>query len=208
MKYSLCVRYGSLVVALALMWGSPDVRAQPEELPLGSELPGLNQSLERIDGTSVSLSSLTGKQGTVFIFWSNQCPWVQKYEGRVNKLVSQFQSQGIRFIYVNSNDASAFPQESLKASRQRAQDQGYDATYVRDSGSALAQALGASRTPHVYVFDTANTLVYVGAIDDSPGDPGNVKKTYLRDALSALVQSSEIDVAKTKAFGCTIKYQQ
>jgi hypothetical protein len=76
-----------------------------------------------------------------------------------------------------------------------------------DAGSQFANALGASRTPHVFVFDANKALVYVGTIDDSPGDPGNVQKTYLKDALNELVAGSSIAVPKTKAFGCTIKFQ-
>jgi hypothetical protein len=79
-------------------------------------------------------------------------------------------------------------------------------TYVVDGGAAFAKALGASRTPHAFVFDSNNALIYVGTIDDSPGDPGNVKKTYLSDALTAMVGGSAIGVPKTEAFGCTIKF--
>jgi len=179
--------------------------AQPEEMPLGSEMP--SATLQRVDGTSIQLQRVVGKTGTVLIFWSNQCPWVDRYEDRVQQLVNRFQSQGFQFILVNSNDATAFPQESLEASRQRASQSGYKAVYARDPGSTLARALGASRTPHVFVFDVDRTLVYVGTIDDSPSDPGNVTKTYLADALTALGEGQEISVPKTKAFGCTIKLQ-
>lgn len=208
MKRVLAQAVPALVVALALMLvGRPlAAQAQPQELPPGSELPTIDQPLQAVDGASMTLSELTGSAATVFIFWSNQCPWVSKYEGRVQSLQEAFGEQGVRFVLVNANDASAFPQESLEASRERAESQGYEATYVRDPNAALAKALGASRTPHVFVFDDSNTLVYSGTIDDSPGDPGNVEKTYLRDVLTALAEGGTSDVPHTKAFGCTIKF--
>jgi len=197
----------TLVLGLLLLisgaWAMP-VQGQ-EELPLGSSLPSVEGTLERVEGGTVSLSDLTGETATVFLFWSNQCPWVDKYESRVQEIVQEFQGQGIRFVRVNSNDATAFPQESLQASQERAADQGYASPYVKDRDAALARALGASRTPHVFVFDGSNTLVYAGTIDDSPGDAENVQKPYLRDALRALAAGTEIPVADTKAFGCTIK---
>jgi len=179
--------------------------AQPEELPMGSSLPSVDASLQRVDGTSVDVDGLQGSTATVFLFWSNQCPWVKKYEDRVQDLVESFQDDGVQFVLVNANDASAFPQESLEASRARSQEAGYSASYVKDPGGTLAKALGASRTPHAFVFDQTNTLVYAGTIDDSPGDPSNVSKPYLRNAIQAVVSGSEVPVADTRAFGCMIK---
>lgn len=184
-----------LTLVLLALWAVPSA-AQPETMP--------SATLERVDGSSVQLRNIAGENGTVLVFWSNQCPWVDRYEERVQTLVERFQGQGVRFILVNANDASSFPQESLAASRERADR--YDATYVRDNEASLARELDASRTPHVFVYDASRTLVYTGAIDDSPSDPSNVSETYLADALTALINGEEVPVAQTKAFGCTIKF--
>lgn len=189
---------------LSLLLIAVPAEAQPEPMPLGSALP--SASLQQLDGSTVQLSALTGETGTVLLFWSNQCPWVNRYEERVARLVDRFQAQGIRFVLVNANDASAFPQESLAASQERANAQDYEATYVRDEGASLARALGATRTPHAFVFDADQTLVYTGTIDDSPSGPEGASNTYLADALNALTSGGEIPVPQTKAFGCTIKY--
>ncbi len=200
-----------LVLGMLMLLGSSvaaPIFAQPQEVPLGTEMPTLDQPLTQIDGSSVSLDALTGSTATVILFWSNQCPWVRKYESRVDALVNEFADQDVRFVRVNSNDPSAFPQESLEASREHASEQGYQAPYVRDPNAALAQALGASRTPQVFVFDSTQTLVYTGTIDDSPASGDQVTTSYLRNALTALVQNAQIEVSQTKAFGCTIKYPQ
>lgn len=192
-----------LALALWIGLGAP-AQAQPEPAPIGSALP--EATVERVDGTALQLAEATGSAGTVLIFWSNQCPWVDRYEGRVRALAEQFQPQGVAFILVNANDASAFPQESLQASRERAREQGYLSTYVRDRGATLARALGATRTPHVFVFDDNDGLIYTGTIDDSPSGSEGVTTSYLADALGAMVQGGEPPVARTKAFGCTIKF--
>ena len=196
-----------LLVGLGMMGMSAATpsAAQPEELPLGSRLPATDASLTRVDGTTTSVTDVLGPDATVFIFWSNQCPWVDKYEARVQAMVEEYSDQGVRFVLVNANDASAFPRESLEASLERAESSGYDATYVRDDGAQLASALGASRTPHVFVFDDQRTLVYAGSIDNSPADADGVTKPYLRDALTAVLADDAVPVSDTKAFGCMLK---
>lgn len=194
------------LLALVLVCLPAGVFAQ--EAPLGSELPLGDRAMTSVDGSSATLSSLQGSAATAIIFWSNQCPWVERYEDRVQQVVSDYTGRGVSFVLVNANDSDAYPQESQAESAERASSLGYEASYVIDAGSELATALGASRTPHVYVFDNESRLVYVGSIDDSPGDPGNVERTYLGSALDAIISGATVDVPQTKAFGCTIRFSQ
>lgn len=187
-----------------LLLAAAPASAQPAELPLGSPLPMADQAMIRADGSSATLGQLVGTRGTVVVFWSNQCPWVDKYQDRLKTLVDTYAGQGFAFVLVNANDPSAFPQESAAESQKRAQQLG-TVTYLLDPEGAFAAAIGASRAPHLFMFDANRNLAYVGTIDDSPGDPGNVGKTYLKDALDALSQGNAVAVSKTKAFGCMLK---
>lgn len=196
---------GALLVIVALIPSG----ATAQEAPLGTTLPQLDRSLQTVDGSTVTLGGLRGSTATVIVFWSNQCPWVDKYEERVVALAARYRDQGVNFVMLNPNDPNAFPQESAQEGRARAQRGAYgQMPYVIDARSQLATALGASRTPHVFVFDSNNALVYVGGIDDSPGDPGNVSKQYLADALDAVGAGRAVSVSQTRAFGCTIKFHQ
>ncbi|MFQ5570155.1 MAG: redoxin family protein [Rhodothermales bacterium] len=177
--------------------------AMAQALPPGSPLPMQAHSVHLVDGTQTTIGDLAGSEGTVFIFWSNQCRWVGKYEERVLALQAEYAGKGINFVLVNANDPDAFPQEAAAVGQAK----NYPMPYVTDAGSQFAQGVGASRTPHVFAFDGTKTLVYVGTIDDSPGDPGNAQKTYLRDVLEALAQGGSVEVPGTKAFGCMIKFQ-
>ncbi len=194
------------VNALLLVLSVSLATAQPQELPLGSTLPMQDHTVQLVDGTPTTLGALTGSAGTIFLFWSNQCPWVDKYEERVLALHGQFGGQGVNFVLVNANDPNAFPQEAAAVGQAK----NYPMPYVMDAGSQFAQALGAYRTPHVFAFDSTKTLVYTGAIDDSPADPGNVQKTYLERVAGILAQGGAIGddyPPSTKAFGCRIKFQ-
>lgn len=209
MRYSQLLARTIILAAIAAVFVVAPVRGQSgQELSLGSAMPMAGTSLANVNGGQSTLTSLAGSSGTVVVFWSNQCPWVTKYQQRFTNIVNAFSSRGIAFVLINSNDASAFPQESAEQSASHFRQAGLPSsvTYLSDASSQLARAFGASRTPHVYVFDANQQLAYVGTIDDSPGDPGNVKEEYLRDALNAVLAGSEVAIPKTKAFGCTIKY--
>ena len=157
-----------------------------------AQLPMANKPLPRVEGGTVTLSSLTGSQGTVVIFWSSQCPWTQRYTDRLAQIEQTFSSQGIGFVLINAGGA---PEAGTALS---------GIPYLQDESGAMARAFGAERTPHVFVYDAQNTLVYVGAIDDSPADPSNVQKAYLRNVLEALVSGQPVPVERTAAYGCMI----
>lgn len=185
-----------LMAVFALFAAVPNAAAQ--SLPSAAE-----QQLPNATGSAASISSLAGEQATAVIFWSNQCPWTAKYENRVMDLARTYEGQGVQIILVNSNSASDFPSESLEASREQAGN--LSVPYLKDRGGQLAEAFGATRTPHVFVYDGQGQLAYTGAIDDSPGDPSAVEKPYLDNALQALANGNTPPTAKTKAFGCTLK---
>lgn len=190
-----------------LLLGTSPAAAQTEEIAIGDPMPTIEEPLQHVTGTGmVELDELTGSVGTAFIFWSNQCPWIDRYESRVRELVRTFSDEGVEFVLVNSNDATAFPQESLDSSRERAEDRDYQATYVRDPEARLANAFGAARTPQVFLFDENRSLVYTGTIDDSPADADAVRDHFFRDALSSLVEGEAIEESRTRPFGCTIKF--
>ncbi|MDX1545482.1 MAG: redoxin family protein [Rhodothermales bacterium] len=194
-------RYSRLFFVLAL-FGLAAAPAAAQELPLGTVLPMQDARVTLVDGSGKTIGALTGTGGTLFIFWSNQCAWVDKYRSRVDELHDAFGGRGVSFVAVNANDASAFPQEAPAEGVQ--QHLAFD--YFIDAGAGFANAIGATRQPHVFLFDKDRRLVYTGSIDDSPGDPANVQKRYLHDALTQMLGGQPIGVAKTKAFGCTIRF--
>ena len=162
------------------------------QISVGSMLP--DSPLTGMQGGQTSAHALLGAQGGAFVFWSNDCNWTDQYEDRIQAL----NNADVPIILVNSNDGVTFPKEA-EAGKQ------YAVRYVRDSGGDFARALGAERTPHVFVFDSAMRLVYSGGIDDSPSDPGIVQANWLRDAVAQLSSGQAVSVAPTTPFGCRIK---
>ncbi len=193
-------RAAALLLLVALSLTATAQTAQP--LDIGASLPLSDRSMQNAAGSAMSLSQAMGDQGLAVIFWSNTCPWVAKYEDRVAALAGEYEAAGIGFVAVNANDAGAYPEESFAAMQKK----GYPFAYVQDQGSEAAKAFGASRTPQVFLFNPGGTLVYEGTVDDSPADPGQVEEEYFRDAMNQLIAGTTIEVQKTSAFGCTIKF--
>ena len=201
----------ALIMASAVaLVGTVDTpaRAQSgERLAIGAALPMADRPLSGAGGSSVTLSELQRENGLVVLFWCNTCPWVDRWEDRVLEIARANQSRGIGFAAVNPNDPVAYPDDDLSSMAERAEQAGYPFPYLRDEGSRLARAFGASRTPEVFVFGPDGALVYSGAVDDSPRGASGVEQPYLSRVLGALAQGEAVPVRSTKAFGCTIKWQ-
>lgn len=186
---------------------SPADAQQTQELNIGDIMPMPDRPMKRASGGQVSLSDVEGERGTLVVFWSNACPWVERYEQRMIGIGRDYQPKGIGIIAVNANDPTAYPEETLEEMRTAAAQADYPFPYVADPQSGLARAFGATRTPQVFLFDHQRELVYMGAIDDNPRSAEDVEKPYLRNALSALIGGETIRKRTSKTFGCTIKWQ-
>jgi hypothetical protein len=75
---------------------------------------------------------------------------------------------------------------------------------VVDKNSAVANAFGATRTPHVFLFDKKG-LAYRGAIDDNIKDANDAKEHYLKDAIIAVGSGKPVKTNSSKSVGCSIK---
>lgn len=177
-------------VLAALLWLGAGQFQQALAQP---SMPALEVNF--MSGGATGTHALAGARGTILLFWSNECNWTQQYARRVMALAGS--ADGVAVVLVNSNDAQAFPSE--------AEDNNMALPYVRDDSGALAKALGAERTPHVFAFNAANKLVYSGAIDDAAADPDAVENYYLGDVLQQLSGGQPVTVASTRPFGCRIK---
>lgn len=189
------------IVVSGFAWVGQDARAQPGP----TMLP--DAEVVTTERDTVALRSLSGTSATVLLFWSNQCPWVDRYEARVRDLTNRFGGDGVQFVLVNSNDPSVYPEESVEKNAERVAFSARSVPYVSDPSGRVARAVGATRAPHVFVFDHASGrgLVYQGAIDDSPAAADNVENAYLQSVVDAVLAENDIPVAETKAFGCTLK---
>ena len=179
---------------------------QAKELSVGNEILGVDYILKNIDGNDTSLDKLKKSNGILVVFSCNTCPWVIRWQDRYNLLSAFSRKNDIGFVAVNSNARLHESVDSMDEMIYHATTNEYGFPYVLDKDAKLAKAFGAMKTPHVYLFNSDNKLVYTGAIDDNAKSAKKVKNNYLMDAIRALGTNKKIKISETKALGCSIKY--
>jgi peroxiredoxin len=155
--------------------------------------------LTDVSGKEQTLSSLKGKNGTVLIFLSTQCPVVRDYIERIEKLAVDYRARGVNVIGINSNSTETV--EDMKA---HASANNLTFPIMRDKGNKIADQLGAERTPEAFFLDASNKLVYHGRIDNHR-NISLVNANDLRDAIEATLAGKPVVKTEASAFGCSIK---
>jgi peroxiredoxin len=158
-----------------------------------------NFTLPDADNKEHSLKSLAGKNGTVLLFVSVQCPVSNAYNERMEKLAQDYRARGIAVIGINSNVA-----EDAAAVKTHATENKFSFPILKDAGNKIADKLGANVTPEAYFLDGANKLLYHGRIDNSR-NAAQVETSDLRNALDSALAGKAIEKTEAKAFGCSIK---
>jgi len=181
---------------------------QAKEIDLGSKLPSEDIKMLDISGKKISLADAKGENGLLVIFSCNTCPWVKRWEDRYVELAKTYKPKGVGVIAINSNESNFQSSESLDEMRKIAEEKKYNFFYAMDDGSKLAKEFGASKTPHVFLFDKNDNLVYRGAVDDNPKTAKKVKKPYVASAIDAMLVGNDIKYSSTKALGCGIKFKK
>jgi peroxiredoxin len=166
------------------------------------------KNLPGVDGKNYSLSDFSSNKALVIFFSCNHCPYVQAYEDRIIALQTEFKDKGIQFIAINSNDDENYPDDNFDNMVKRAKEKKFNFLYLHDQTQNVAKAYQATHTPHIFVFNQKKELSYTGKIDDNWQNPTQVKRQFLREALSALAQGRDPAEAETFAIGCTIKWKQ
>src|SRR5579864_3714716 len=186
---------------------------QPETLPLGSPAPDF--SLTGVDGRTYTLKDFADAKILVVVFTCNHCPTAQYYEERLKQLVTDYKDKGVALVAIMPNDPKSVRldelgwtdlSDSFAEMKVRAGERHFNFLYLYDGDTeSVARTYGPVATPHAFVFDAGRKLRYVGAIDDSERVQ-HVTRTYVRDALTALLAGQEPPVTKTKVVGCSVKW--
>jgi len=163
------------------------------------------------DGSEVKLSDYAGK--VVVLEWFNKdCPFVRKHYDSANMqtLQKEYTAKDVVWLTVNSSAEGKQGYETAEAALKTVESEGAAPTHVvLDADGAVGKLYDAKTTPHMYVIDKEGTLVYAGAIDDTPSvktEDIKTAKNYVRAALDAVAAGEAMAEASTKSYGCAVKY--
>jgi len=176
-------------------------------LDLGTTLPAFR--LRDLDGKAVTSNDFGNAQGLLVVFICPHCPFVRHVRGEVARAAREFQRRGVAVIAINSNDATAFPEDDPAGMRKEAREVGYTFPYLCDDTQEVARAFRAACTPDFFLFDRGRRLVYRGQFDDSrPNTQVPVTGKELRAAVEALLAGRPIASDQKPSVGCNIKWKK
>ena len=175
-------------------------------LPLGTPAPDFR--LPDTEGNLVARDDFRAAPALLVMFICNHCPYVIHIRDGLAAFGREYRARGLAMVAINSNDASAYPDdrpEKMVAERRRA---GYVFPYLYDETQAVARAYRAACTPDFFLFDRARRLVYRGQFDDSrPGSGRPVSGADLRAAADAVLAGAAPSAEQRPSIGCNIKWK-
>jgi peroxiredoxin len=153
--------------------------------------------------TSLSLPDIK-EDVVVLVFLANHCPVVGMYDDRIIDFVNDYKGKNVKLVAVA---VAKQDDDKLPAIKDYTQRKGIKYPYGYDETQEIGRAYGATNTPHFFVLDKERKIRYIGAMDDNRKED-QVKKTYVRDAVDALLAGKPIEVDETRADGCGISYSK
>jgi cytochrome oxidase Cu insertion factor (SCO1/SenC/PrrC family) len=209
MAFAACSRSGTDLPTPVAAQPSPTTPSKTGAPELGAPAPDF--TLKDVGGTAVHLADLRGK--TVVLEWFNpQCPFVDKShtKGSLKGTAARHLGEGIVWLAI---DSAAPGKQGYEVTAIREGAERFAITYpiLRDETGTVGRAYGATNTPHMFVVDKNGTLVYAGAIDNSPDAEGESPQggklvNYVDAALEDLAAGRPVRTPRTKAYGCSVKY--
>ena len=128
---------------------------------LGDIVPAF--TLPDTDGAEHAVPADEAPAATVLVVTCNHCPHVVAWNPHLRAAAEEYLERGVRFLAINANDAERYPADSPEHMRRFAREQAWPMPYLYDESQDVARALGAERTPHVFVLDGEHRLAYRGA---------------------------------------------
>ena len=167
------------------------------------------------NGQTHNLSDFAGK--TVVLEWTNHgCPYVKKHyntaynDGNMQSLQKAAAADDVVWLSVISSAPKKQGYVSGEAANDLTISRGAaPKAVILDPKGTMGRTFSAKATPHMYVIDANQTLVYQGAIDDKRGtNPLEVlsANNYVIAALASLKAGTPVVNTDTQPYGCPIKY--
>ena len=181
--------------------------AQPPVCDFGWPAPEFE--LTGIDGRSYRFSEIKGPKGTLVMFLSNHCPYVQAVADRIVRDCIELARHGVSSIGIMSNDVESYPADSPDNMKLFADKHGYPFPYVWDETQEVARAFGAACTPDFFGFNADLKLQYRGRLDESRRElaPPDAKRE-LFEAMLLVARTGEGPKDQAASIGCSIKWRR
>ncbi len=163
------------------------------------------------DGVLHNLSDYAGKK--VVLEWTNEgCPYVKKHYTTKNMQKTQALAKedgAVWLSIISSAPGKQGYKTGAEANAWKVEQGTSLSAVVLDPSGDMGRSFSAKTTPHMFIIDESQTLVYQGAIDDNrSANPKTVAgaKNYVIAAMEDLKAGYEVAVPDTAPYGCSVKY--
>ena len=202
---------GFLRVLSSALWLLPLISLTAWAGPMvGEKAP--NFEVVDTQGITHRLSDFEGQ--TLILEWTNHdCPFVRKHYSSGNMQQQQQMAReehGVVWLTVISSSPGTQGHVSPEAADEltRSRNASPNAVLLDEDG-IMGRAYDARVTPHMYIIDASQTLVYMGGIDSNPSArPADIPEAtqYVVEALKEMAADEPISESITPPYGCSIKY--
>lgn len=202
---------GLLQMLSSALWLLPLISLTAWAAPMvGEKAP----DFEVVDtqGITHRLSDFEGQ--TLILEWTNHdCPFVRKHYSSGNMQQQQQMAReehGVVWLTVISSSPGTQGHVSPEVADEltRSRNASPNAVLLDEDG-IMGRAYDARVTPHMYIIDASQTLVYMGGIDSNPSArPADIPEAtqYVVEALKEMAADEPISESITPPYGCSIKY--
>ena len=167
-----------------------------------------NFKLQSINGKSVSLEDIKGKNGTLIMFICNHCPYVKAIIKDLVEDCKKLKLEGINSVAIMSNDTKNYPEDSFDKMIEFAKDNEFgDLNYLIDETQEVAKRYGAVCTPDFFGYNKNLELQYRGRIRELKDlKPVRSGDSDLKLAMRMIGKTQNGPVEQIPSMGCNIKW--
>lgn len=184
-------------IVLTQIVGAAD--SKPKLLEVGQAAPDFTLK-DVVKDKEYQLSKVREKGPVVLIFSSQKCPYSLKADPYLSKLSEEYKEKGVHFLSIDSH--SDTPPPEIKA---YVEEKKLAFPVLKDDQNKYADAVGATRTPEIFLIGKDGKLLYHGAPSNQK-EPGAADfEAYLKTALDEVLEGKAVSRPKVNAWGCTIK---
>lgn len=155
------------------------------------------------DGRRYSLDSFSEARVLAVIFAGNGCPTTRALEPWFMKLQSAYQTLGGQIVFINANNASLSPPDTVAEILKHVERHPLPFPYLKDEDRSTALSFGATNTPEAFVLDEARRVRYRGRPADARR-PSAITAPYVKFAVDDLLAGRELRMPETEPYGCAI----
>lgn len=191
-----------LLMTTHFVWAS----AEP-----GAKAPDFK--LKGHDGQEYVLSQVLKEGQPVVLEWfNNECPYVKKHYDSKNMqgLQKKYVAKNVKwFSIISSAEGKQGYQDAKGATAIRGERGQASTAVLLDPSGKVGKLYKAKTTPQMFVIKPDGVIAYNGAIDNRPtADKDDIPgaTNYLVEALDAVLAGQKVKTAKTKPYGCSVKY--